>query len=134
MAVEHYLTRELDIRFIDARTIATEARLNLGLHGYPTKAEEQEIREEAHRIFQSSRLEKDRSVMRELSSNLEAAKMPLTTSRTTSASRRSSTCSASTISSADCSDTESSSHGKQIASNRRNGRKQGKSLFSIGVR
>eukprot|EP00339_Tiarina_fusa_P028525 CAMPEP_0117047066 /NCGR_PEP_ID=MMETSP0472-20121206/32534_1 /TAXON_ID=693140 ORGANISM="Tiarina fusus, Strain LIS" /NCGR_SAMPLE_ID=MMETSP0472 /ASSEMBLY_ACC=CAM_ASM_000603 /LENGTH=129 /DNA_ID=CAMNT_0004759639 /DNA_START=110 /DNA_END=499 /DNA_ORIENTATION=+ len=75
MTVEHYLTRELDIRFIDARSIATEARINLGNYGYPTEEEERLIREEACRIFRSSRSAEARRVMRQLSTSLEAVKI-----------------------------------------------------------
>jgi hypothetical protein len=40
MTVEALLAREVMIRrFIDARFIATEARIGLGIHGYPTKTQ-----------------------------------------------------------------------------------------------
>ena len=33
MTIESILTRELELRFIDARALATEARVSLGIHG-----------------------------------------------------------------------------------------------------
>ena len=43
--VEEFLTRELDIRFIDAREIANEAKIALGITGYPTAAERRMVRQ-----------------------------------------------------------------------------------------
>lgn len=52
-SIESFLTRELDLRFIDARTIATEARVSLGILGYPSSDQIAQVREEAIRIFHS---------------------------------------------------------------------------------
>eukprot|EP00339_Tiarina_fusa_P027815 CAMPEP_0117061620 /NCGR_PEP_ID=MMETSP0472-20121206/42898_1 /TAXON_ID=693140 ORGANISM="Tiarina fusus, Strain LIS" /NCGR_SAMPLE_ID=MMETSP0472 /ASSEMBLY_ACC=CAM_ASM_000603 /LENGTH=145 /DNA_ID=CAMNT_0004780367 /DNA_START=125 /DNA_END=560 /DNA_ORIENTATION=+ len=86
MTVEHSITRELNIRFIDARSIATQARINLGYYGYPNKDEEQIIREEACRIFQSDFSEDDRYAMSQSRTDLEAAKMDGQTKRGESSS------------------------------------------------
>mmetsp|Transcript_21713 Transcript_21713/g.33212 ORF Transcript_21713/g.33212 Transcript_21713/m.33212 type:complete len:137 (-) Transcript_21713:141-551(-) len=75
MTVEHTITRELNIRFIDARSIATQARINLGYYGYPNKEEEELIQEEACRIFHCDFSEEDRYTMSQLRTDLEAAKM-----------------------------------------------------------
>lgn len=50
-AIESFLTREFNIRFIAARLVVAEAKLSLGIHGFPTKNQETELREEAIRIF-----------------------------------------------------------------------------------
>ena len=73
MTIESFLTRELDIRFIDARSIATEAKINLGIHGYPTKDQQEAIQEEACRIF-NSQPHDAQYAMRQLSADLQAAK------------------------------------------------------------
>ena len=52
MSVESTLTRELDIRFIDARVLTTEAKLNLGIEGYPSLEQTSELIAEATRIFE----------------------------------------------------------------------------------
>jgi hypothetical protein len=75
MTVESILTRELDIRFIDARKIVTEAKISLGMHGYPSKDQESELREEAIKIFQQ-RPEEAQTTMRRLSADLDAIKIP----------------------------------------------------------
>jgi hypothetical protein len=75
MTVESFLTRELDIRFIDARNIVTEAKINLGVNGYPSKDQERELREEAIKIFQQ-RPGEAQTTMRRLSADLEAIKIP----------------------------------------------------------
>jgi hypothetical protein len=51
MSVESYLTRELGIRFIDARKLATEARVALSSHGYLNKLQEGSVIDEAMRAF-----------------------------------------------------------------------------------
>jgi hypothetical protein len=76
MTVESFLTRELTLRFIDARNIATEAKLNLEILHYPTKDQEQAIREEACRIF-ASRPKEQRQAMQRMSADLlEAVRIP----------------------------------------------------------
>jgi hypothetical protein len=73
MTVEHELTRELDIRFIDARSIVNEAKLILSIHGYTTKEEDVNIRQVALHIFDQCP-ESSKRTMRSLSADLEAAK------------------------------------------------------------
>lgn len=51
MTVESVLTRQLGITFIDARSISTQAKLNLGIHGYPTPEQKSALINEASRIF-----------------------------------------------------------------------------------
>ncbi len=75
MTVESFLTRELDIRFIDARNIVTEAKITLGVNGYPSKDQERQLREEAIKIFQQ-RPGEAQTTMRRLSADLEAIKIP----------------------------------------------------------
>lgn len=79
MSIESYLTRELDIRFIDARDLTNEARMSLGIVGYPNKKELRGLREEALRIFHS-RPENHKINMRRLSYDLEAMKQGLSSS------------------------------------------------------
>jgi hypothetical protein len=74
-SIESMLTRQLDLRFIDARTLATEARIALGIEGYPSKDDIHTIVNEAVKIFQQKSLEEQRS-MQELHWNLEAIKCP----------------------------------------------------------
>ena len=73
MPVEATLTRTLDIRFIDARTIAIEAKLSLGISGYPSPHQEAMLVEEAIRIFEQSPAE-TKYGMRRLRDHLEACK------------------------------------------------------------
>jgi hypothetical protein len=75
MPIESTLTRELEIRFIDARAIATEAKLNLGIEGYPGCDQEDLLIGEAIAIFHS-RPGDVKNVMRRLKSDLEAVKKP----------------------------------------------------------
>jgi hypothetical protein len=75
MTVESFLTRELQVRFIDARTLATEAKLNLGVHGYPSEDQKQGIIKEAVYIFQQ-RPEQVQATMKRLSTSLDAVKTP----------------------------------------------------------
>ena len=53
MTVESQLTRRLGITFLDARALATEAKLNQGITGYPNKAQVDDLIEEAIRIFRN---------------------------------------------------------------------------------
>ena len=68
------LTRELEIRFIDARSIATEAKLNLGIDGYPSEDQLHMIQEEAIRIFAQEKTERERMNMRILNTRLNSIK------------------------------------------------------------
>jgi hypothetical protein len=74
MTVESFLTRELKIRFIDARNIASEARLSLEIQGYPTEAEKTQIHAKAIELFRR-RPEKERTRMRQFSADLNAVKI-----------------------------------------------------------
>jgi len=74
-SIESILTRELDLRFIDARTIATEARIALGIEGYPSKEHITMIRDEAVRIFESKSSE-DQKAMQRMHHEFEAIKIP----------------------------------------------------------
>lgn len=72
-SVEAFLTRELEIRFIDARELTNEARISLGLNGYPSRDEKRRIRAKALSLFES-RPEEDRATMKRLSEALAAIK------------------------------------------------------------
>ena len=73
MSVESALSRQLDIRFIDARAIATEAKLQLGFDGYSGKDQVQNIIEESIRIFEN-RPKDQRDAMKLLNSRLNSVK------------------------------------------------------------
>ena len=75
VSIESMLTRQLDLRFIDARTLATEARIALGIEGYPSKDDIHTIVNEAVKIFQQKSLE-EQQCMQRLHWNLEAVKFP----------------------------------------------------------
>ena len=72
-SVESLLTRELNLRFIDARTIAAEARVALEIDGYPNTDRANEIRVEAIRIFQN-KAELEKEAMRRMNCELDAVK------------------------------------------------------------
>ena len=74
-SIESMLTRQLDLRFIDARTLATEARIALGIEGYPAKEDINTIVAKAVHIFQQKSLDEQQSMQR-LHWNLEAIKFP----------------------------------------------------------
>lgn len=71
MPVEAHLTRQLDIRFIDARTLCTEAKVSLGVEGYPTEDQEGMLIQEAVQIFER-RPNEAKTTMRRLKSSLDA--------------------------------------------------------------
>lgn len=73
MTVEAILTRRLGITFIDARAIATEAKLALQIHGYPTDAEKEMLVEEALKIYEQTP-EDTRDAMRSNLESLEQSK------------------------------------------------------------
>jgi hypothetical protein len=75
MTVEAVLTRELNIRFIDARALCNEAKLGLEVVGYPSPEQEVLLVEEAKTIFQA-RPEEIQRAMKRLKSNLDAVKIP----------------------------------------------------------
>eukprot|EP00538_Stauroneis_constricta_P014293 CAMPEP_0119551006 /NCGR_PEP_ID=MMETSP1352-20130426/4410_1 /TAXON_ID=265584 /ORGANISM="Stauroneis constricta, Strain CCMP1120" /LENGTH=125 /DNA_ID=CAMNT_0007597011 /DNA_START=96 /DNA_END=473 /DNA_ORIENTATION=+ len=65
MTIEAIITRALEVRFIDARTLATEAKLNLNITGYPSKEQEQQILREAISLFVSKSLESQREMKKQ---------------------------------------------------------------------
>lgn len=73
MSIEGILTRELDIRFIDARELVNEAKMALGITGYPTQEMKETLRNEAIQIFKR-RSQKTQERMRHLNTALIAAK------------------------------------------------------------
>lgn len=81
MSVESYLTRELSIRFIDARSFVTEAKVSLGINGYPDKSQLALLREESIRLFLQSPEGTKRKLQR-LNADLQAVKLPSETSET----------------------------------------------------
>jgi hypothetical protein len=87
MTVEAVLTRELEIRFIDARALCNEAKLGLGIVGYPSPEQEVLLVEEAKMIFRA-RPEETQHTMITLKSNLDAVKIP----KGSMSSRRSPSC------------------------------------------
>jgi hypothetical protein len=76
MSVESYLTRELDIRFIDARNIVTQAKVSLGIQGYHSKDQLKELTLESMQLF-AIRPEAQKTSMRRMSSDLESVKIPV---------------------------------------------------------
>jgi hypothetical protein len=90
MTVEAVLTRELQIRFIDARALCNEAKLGLGVVGYPSAEQEVVLVEEAKMIFRA-RPEETQRAMITLKSNFDdVRKIPKKGS--TMSSRRSPSC------------------------------------------
>lgn len=75
MTVESILTRQLNIRFIDARSLCNEAKLNLGIEGYYEEGQEDELIHEAIQIF-SKRPTELKQTMRQLKCDLDAVKIP----------------------------------------------------------
>ena len=73
MTVEANLTRELGIRFIDARKLATEARLAEGIEGYPTKEESVRVCRRAFELF-DSKSEEEKASLLKLNDDLESIK------------------------------------------------------------
>ena len=75
MPIETILTRQLNIRFIDAKALCNEAKINLGIEGYHRDDQEEALLQEAINVF-SERPDEARGVMRRLKSDLDAAKIP----------------------------------------------------------
>jgi predicted phage tail protein len=73
MSIEGLLTRELDIRFIDARSIVNEAKINMGIIGYPTAEQALKVQQEAIELFKAQSNEVKRT-MRRLKEDLEGVK------------------------------------------------------------
>ena len=74
MTVEAILTREIGITFIDARKFVTEAKLQLGIKGYPNKEQQTELVELAKQSFYS-KSEELQKAMQVKKVGLESAKV-----------------------------------------------------------
>ena len=72
--VESSVSRELEIRFIDAKAIVTDAKLNLGIEGYPSERQARYLQTEAIRIFVEEKSETERLHMRLLHDKLNQVK------------------------------------------------------------
>ena len=73
MSVEAILTRDLDIRFIDARAIMNEAKISLGIIGYYDKADEEKLVQTAKKIF-DEQSDDVREAMQRLKAQLDSIK------------------------------------------------------------
>lgn len=98
--VESLLARHLKIRFIDARTLATEAKLNLGINGYVSNSDDIErVFLESVKIFNNDRTDKDKHAMQTLKNTLDTIKRTSFAESSCSRSRSSMVSTASSISS-----------------------------------
>jgi hypothetical protein len=91
MTAEAVLTRELNIRFIDARALCNDAKLGLGVVGYPSPEQEVVLVEEAKMIFRA-RPEETQRAMITLKSNFDAVRKIIPKEGSTMSSRRSPSC------------------------------------------
>lgn len=73
MTVEAEITRRLGIRFIDARTLASEAKLSTGVSGYATKDQVPFLVARAVEIFEA-KSDYEKEEMRKLNDDLESVK------------------------------------------------------------
>lgn len=73
MTVEAEITRSLGIRFIDARILASEAKLAQGIVGYASKEQLPSLVSKAAQIFES-KPEEEKETMRKLNDDLESIK------------------------------------------------------------
>ena len=80
MTVESFLTREFDIRFIDARNIVNEAKVKLGIYGYPTKEQQVQLVKESYYIYKER---SDKDELKKLNDDLESLKFDPTNSSIT---------------------------------------------------
>ena len=74
MTIEAVLTRELEITFIHARKLVTEAKLELGVKGYPNEKQEEELIIRSKNMFEALS-EKDRIMMRRIKIGLDSVKI-----------------------------------------------------------
>lgn len=74
MPVEAVLTRQLEIRFLDARSLCNEAKLGLGVVGYPSSEQEVLLVKEAKMLFRA-RPEETQRAMTRLKYNADAVKL-----------------------------------------------------------
>jgi hypothetical protein len=75
MPIETFLTRKLEIRFIDARNLATEAKVGMGIVGYAAPEQEHYLIEEAVKIFEKFP-DESKMAMRRLKTDLDAVTKP----------------------------------------------------------
>ena len=116
--VESLLVRKLRIRFIDARTIATEAKLNLGLSGYISNEQDvQRVFDESIKIFHESCTKNDQHVMHALKNSLDNIKFKTSSSSDDSTGRRSSNPTTTTRRSRSSSIASASSSSGTVSSN-----------------
>eukprot|EP00934_Nitzschia_sp_Nitz4_P006379 Nitzschia sp. Nitz4//scaffold83_size84149//705//959//NITZ4_005157-RA/size84149-processed-gene-0.83-mRNA-1//-1//CDS//3329558896//6369//frame0 len=71
--IESILTRELNVRFIDARVISSEAKVALGIQGYPSAEQLPALHREAERIFYAKSVQ-ERSSMQQMNMSFESMK------------------------------------------------------------
>jgi hypothetical protein len=71
MTVESILCGKLGIRFVDARNLSVQARLNLGLSGYASKRQEGNVLREALKIFEEAVPDKEKDFMRTVRKELD---------------------------------------------------------------
>ena len=65
MTIEAALTRKLSISFIGARALATEAKLQMGIQGYPSKDMQERVTDLAVELFHGKTQEIQRGMLRE---------------------------------------------------------------------
>jgi hypothetical protein len=70
---EAQITRELGIRFIDARSLTVEARLQEGIVGYPTEEQKAKLIQTAIKLF-NKKSEAMQNAMKTLNDDLESLK------------------------------------------------------------
>eukprot|EP00934_Nitzschia_sp_Nitz4_P001142 Nitzschia sp. Nitz4//scaffold186_size43309//5543//5875//NITZ4_007315-RA/size43309-processed-gene-0.35-mRNA-1//-1//CDS//3329539752//1142//frame0 len=72
-SIESMITRELDVRFIDAHVIVNEAKISLGLEGYPKQQDIERIHAESVRLF-FTKTKDERESLRRMHWDLESVK------------------------------------------------------------
>lgn len=70
MSIEASLTRDLNIRFIDAKEITNEARVRCGIQGYPTREQQRVIVSQALKIFEQ-KSEEEKACLRRMNADME---------------------------------------------------------------
>ena len=93
MGVESKISRALDIRFIDARAIATEAKLSLGIEGYHESSRDDDIIQAAMKMYNENYTQDHKNRMSIQHQHLERIKERQRGSCSSSGSRRGSTSS-----------------------------------------
>ena len=115
MGVESKISRALDIRFIDARAIATEAKLSLGIEGYHESSRDDDIIQVAMRTYNENYTQDRKNKMSIQHQHLERIKERQRGSCSSSGSRRGSTSSSSIVSydDEDCTSIRSSNRSRK---------------------